>query len=354
MTSEGGPVLVTGVARSLGAAFAKDLAATGVEVVGVDVIPPRHDLGAARYVRADITSPAIAKLVTRTGATTVVHLSLVSAGSGQSHSAAKEINILGAMQLFAACQQSSTVHKLVVQSSISVYAASPKAPARFTEDLSETHLPTSGLGKDAVEVETYARGLARRRPDCVVTTLRLANLLGAGHQSQIARYLSLPVVPRMLGYDARLQFLHPDDAVAALRLVTEQEIPGTFNVAAADVVTLSQALGVLGRPWVGVPRPLLPALGPAARRLGVLGLSGDEVDALTWGRAMDVSRFTEASGFVPAHTSREALADFAAGAGDGLLSAERVEHGLTAAGSLVAGVARTVSSARDRVRGDAR
>lgn len=341
-----GPVLVTGVARTLGAAYARDLAATGVEVIGVDVTPPQHDLGLASYRRADITSPTIARLVSRSGVVTVVHLALVSGSSGQSRSTAKEINILGAMQLFAACQQASTVRKLVVQSSISVYAASATAPARFTEELSDSHQPTSGLGKDAVEVETYARGLARRRPDCVVTTLRLANLMGAGHQSQIARYLALPVVPRVLGYDARLQFLHPDDAVTALRLVTDTDIPGTYNVAADDVVTLSQALGMMGRPWVDVPRPLLPAMIPAARRAGVLGTSGDELDALTFGRVMDVSRFEAASGFAPQHSSRESLAEFAATAPAGLLSADRVDAGLDAVGSLLSGVARTAGDVR--------
>ena len=82
----------------------------------------------------------------------------------------------------------------------------------------------------------------------MVTTLRLANLMGAGVDSQVTRYLSMPVVPRVMGFDARLQFLHPTDAIEALLLVTRDDVPGTFNVAAADVVTLTQALRILGRP----------------------------------------------------------------------------------------------------------
>ena len=342
-----GTVLVTGVARDLGAHFARDLAATGVEVVGVDLTPPQHDLGHARFVRGDITSPTIATVLRRSSARTVVHLALVSAsGSGHTRSSAKEINVLGAMQLFAACQHSDTVRKLVVQSSISVYGASPRTPARFTEDMSDAHQPTSGLGKDAVEVETYARGLARRRPDCVVTTLRLANLMGADHRSQITRWLSLPVVPRVLGFDARLQFLHPDDAVAALRLVTEQDVPGTYNVAADDVVTLSQALGLLGRPSVGVVQQAMPTVLPTMRRLGVVGFTRDELDALTHGRVMDVARFTAASGFTPAHTSAGALAEFVASAPPGLLGADRVEAGLARVGTVVRRVGRTIDGMR--------
>ena len=67
----------------------------------------------------------------------------------------------------------------------------------------------------------------------MVTTLRLANLMGAGVDSQITRFLSLPVVPRVMGFDARLQFLHPTDAVGALLAVTRDDHPGTYNVGAA-------------------------------------------------------------------------------------------------------------------------
>ena len=114
----------------------------------------------------------------------------------------------------------------MVQSSVSVYGASFRDPARFTEDLQPRVPPRTGFGKDSVEVESYVRGLARRRPDVVVTTLRLANLMGAGVDSNVTRYLSLPVVPRVMGFDARLQFLHPSDAVEALLLVTRERGPG--------------------------------------------------------------------------------------------------------------------------------
>ena len=89
--------------------------------------------------------------------------------------------------------------------------------------------PRTGFGKDSLEIESYVRGLARRRPDVVVTTLRLANLMGAGVDSQVTRYLSLPVVPRVMGFDARLQFLHPSDAVDALLLVTRPRCAGDLQ-----------------------------------------------------------------------------------------------------------------------------
>jgi UDP-glucose 4-epimerase len=320
-------VLVTGVSRDLGARFARTLAADDqCTVVGVDLTPPRHDLGNVTFLRADIRNPLITKVIASRDVDTVVHLAMVATPLGAgSRSSMKEINVIGTMQLLAACQKAETLRKLVVQSSVSVYGASPRDPAKFTEDMSPRVQPKTGFGKDSVEVETYVRGLARRRPDVVVSTLRLANLMGAGVDSQITRYLQLAVVPRVMGFDARLQFLHPSDAVDALVMVTDQDQPGTFNVAADDMVTLSQALRMMGRPSVGVPRPLAPIVAVMGRQARLLDFSTDQIEALTYGRGMDTSRFRTATGFWPAYTSKQALTEFVATATPGVLSRNRVD-----------------------------
>ena len=329
-------VLVTGVSRDLGSHFARSLAADEhIEVVGIDVIPPRQNLGKADFVRADIRNPVISKVIATRGVDTVVHLAVVAAPGAGGRSSMKEINVIGTMQLLAACQKAQTFQKLVVQSSISVYGASRRDPAKFTEDMSARAQPRTGFGKDSLEIESYVRGLGRRRPDVVVTTLRLANLMGAGVDSHVTRYLSLPVVPRVMGFDARLQFLHPNDAVAALLLATSRDVPGTFNVGAADIVTLSQALRKMGRPSVLVPQSAAPLLATLVRQARLVDFSTDQIDTLTYGRAMDTSRFTAETGFVPQYSSLAALNEFVSAAKPGLLTAERVDGALAAVGQLL-------------------
>ena len=46
-----------------------------------------------------------------------------------------------------------------------------------------------------------------------MTTLRFANYFGPRVQTPMATYFSLPVIPVVLGFDARLQFIHEDDGL---------------------------------------------------------------------------------------------------------------------------------------------
>ncbi|MFC9693660.1 NAD-dependent epimerase/dehydratase family protein [Kribbella sp. NPDC056951] len=190
--------MVTGVSRDAGARCARRLAddpSIGT-VLGIDVVPPRAELGRVRFVRADIRNPVIAKVIAAEDVDTVVHTGVVATpGSAGGRSSMKEINVIGTMQLLAACQKAPGVAKLVVKSSTTVYGAGPRDPAMFTEEMAPRAIHQTGLSKDAVEVEGYVRGFARRRPDVCVTTLRMANWIGPKTDSPMTRYFGLPVVP---------------------------------------------------------------------------------------------------------------------------------------------------------------
>ena len=105
----------------------------------------------------------------------------------------KEHNVIGTMQLLGACQRSATVRRVVVRSTTAVYGSSPRDPAVFTEELEPHDSPSHGYAKDAVEVEGYVRGFARRRPDMTVSLLRFANFMGPGVDSPLTRYFTQPV-----------------------------------------------------------------------------------------------------------------------------------------------------------------
>jgi UDP-glucose 4-epimerase len=320
-------VLVTGVCRDVAGRFARRVAADPqVEaVVGVDVVPPSRDLGDVTFVRADIRTPVLAEILAAERIDTVVHLSVIATpGSAGGRTSMKEINVIGTMQLLAACQHAPNVERLVVKSSAQVYGASPEDPAMFTEDMTARHIPRHGFAKDSVEVEGYVRGFRRRRGDVAVIVLRCANLIGPTIETGLTRYFELPVVPTVLGFDPRLQFCHEDDALAALHRAALGTADGTFNIAGDGVLMLSQALRRLGRPSVALPAAAFGALAavlPAVRRAD---LSSDETAFLSYGRAVDTTAMREVFGFEPSYTSAEAFDAFAARLPPGALRAERL------------------------------
>ena len=321
-------VMVTGVSRYLGGRFAQLLQADPdvTRVIGVDVVPPKEDLGDAEFVRADIRNPVIGKVIAHAEVDTVVHMAVlatpVDAGG---RATMKEINVIGTMQLLAACQKAPSVQKLVVKSSTAVYGSSPQDPAMFTEDLEPNALARTGYAKDSVEVEGYVRGFARRRPDVVVTTLRFANFVGPRVRTPLTSYFSLRVVPTVLGFDPRLQFVHERDGLETLWRTTMHDHEGTYNIAGDGVLTLSQAIRRAGRPSIPLPQPAAPWIGGALRRLGVADFSSEQLRFLAYGRVVDTTRMREVLDFTPRYNSREAFDDFVTSQGlHGPLSADTV------------------------------
>jgi UDP-glucose 4-epimerase len=320
-------VLVTGVAGDLGRRFAAQLSKSpAVErVIGIDTVPPRGDLARADFVRADIRNPVIAKVIVRERVDTVVHTSVaatVAAAGGRS--SMKELNVIGTMQLLAACQQAPDVRKLVLKSSGAVYGASNRDPAMFTEGMNAKRLAQGGYAKDVTEVESYTRGFARRRPDVAVTTLRLANTIGPRITSTMTGYFRLPVIPTVLGFNPRLQFLHEQDALDVLEHATVNDVTGTFNVAGDGILTLAQAVRRIGRPSVPIPGFAVPSFGSALRQTRRADFSSDQVAYLTFGRGLDTTRMRSMLKFEPGFTTTEAFDDFAAAVTPGIFGPERV------------------------------
>jgi len=334
MAGPGGHVvLVTGVSRWLGGQLAALLAADPSvdKVIGVDVVPPRGEadkaLAGVEFVRADIRNPIIAKVITSAEVDTVVHMNViatpVSAGGRVSQ---KEINVIGTMQLLAACQKAPSVRRVVLKSTTAVYGSSSRDPALFDETMTPKDFPSGGYAKDAVEIEGYLRGFARRRPDVSVTVLRVANMIGPRIDTVFTRYFALPVVPTVLGYDARVQLLHEEDALAVLERATSLELPGTFNVAADGVLMLSQAIRRAGRIAIPVPGPVVGPVSRIVRGARLVDFSPEQMRLLNFGRVVDTGRLRTQFGFTPRWTTMQAFDDYVRGrALRPVISPERVE-----------------------------
>jgi Nucleoside-diphosphate-sugar epimerases len=313
-------VLVTGVSRFLGGHLAARLAANPDidRVLGVDTVPPPRDLlrrmGRAEFVRADIRNPLISKVISHAAVDTVVHASLsANPGSSGGRTAMKEMNVIGTMQLLAACQKAPSVKRVVLKSTTAVYGSSPRDPALFDEAMTPKELPSGGYAKDAAEIEGYLRGFGRRRPDVSVTVLRFANFIGPRIDTVFTRYFALPVVPTVLGYDARVQLLHEEDALAVLERATIEDLPGVFNVAADGVLLLSQAIRRAGRIPLSVPSVAVGPVSKLFRSARLVDFSPEQMRLLNFGRVVDNAKLRRQFGFTPRWTTTQAFDDYVRG-----------------------------------------
>ncbi|MFN2389553.1 MAG: NAD-dependent epimerase/dehydratase family protein, partial [Actinomycetota bacterium] len=280
-------------------------------LVGVDLDEPPVPIDGLEFVRADIQSPLIARVVEATGVDTIVHTNIGSKpGLLGGRSQMKENNVIGTMQVLAAAQRAERVAKVVVRSSTAIYGSGPAEPSILPEDHAARAADLGGYGKDCADAETCARDFGRRRPDVDLVILRTQNVVGPTVHTNITDYLSLPVIPTALGFDPRLQFLHEEDAVDALRAVALEDCRGIFNVAADGVVYLSKAIRMLGRIELPLPSPLARAAAGVLRRFDLVDFPTDQLRLILFGRVVDTARAKAAFGFSPRFTTEESIRDF--------------------------------------------
>ncbi|GAA2504849.1 NAD-dependent epimerase/dehydratase family protein [Winogradskya humida] len=324
-------VVVTGVSRFLGARVASRLAADPRvdRVIGLDPHEPPPALAGlladVELIQAD--ARAATGVVADLGAEAVVHLAVTSAPDPQhgGRAAMKEQNVIGTMQLLAAAQSAGRLRKLVVRSSTAAYGASFRDPAVFTEETEPRAVPRGSFARDILDIEGYVRGFRRRRPGVAATVLRFAPFISETADTTLTRYFAQPMVPTVLGRDARLQFVHVDDALEILHRSVIEDHPGTFNVAGAGVLALSQAVRRAGRISVPLPEGTLSSLAAVARSVGVGQIGLDQVDLFVHGRVVDTTRLVKEFGFTP-RTTAAAFDDFIKGHSNGSsLTADRLE-----------------------------
>ncbi len=285
-------VLVTGVTRFIGSELAGRLSRHPEvdRVIGVDAALPepaaRARMGDADFARVDIRNPLIARVIEAAHVDTVVHASAsATPASSAARSMAKEMNVLGTMQLLAACQRSDSVRNLIVRSTAAVYGSSSRDPAIFTEETPARSVPSSGPARDAIDIEAYVRGFGRRRPDVRIAVPRFADIIGPTVVTPLTRYFALsPFVPMVLGRDARIQLVHESDAVGVMEHLALKDFSGVVNVAGDGVLTLAQAIHRAGRLPLSVPAFTLGGISRVMRTARLGGFSPRQVESLTTGR----------------------------------------------------------------------
>jgi UDP-glucose 4-epimerase len=305
-------VLVTGLSTYWGGRLAQALERNPeVEaIIGVDSDDPTRELERTEFVRVSNQHALIRRIVRAAEVDTVVDARLVVDSIVVPPRVAHENNVMGTLNILAACSgKDSPVRKLVFKSSAHHYGCARDDPAFFTEEMRRVHPPSTSIERDIVEAESAVADFREKSPNLVVTVMRFCNVLGADMRTSHARLFSLPIVPTILGFDPRYQFIHADDVVGALEHAVASDIPGVFNGAGDGVLALTEVASLLGKRAV----PMLPPYGTSLaraslRRLG-MRIPPEMANQLRFGRGLD-NRRLKSTGFRYRYTTREAVIKF--------------------------------------------
>jgi UDP-glucose 4-epimerase len=306
-------VLITGVGSLVGGALARRLERDPeVEyVAGLDTRRPSVALESTELIEADIRNPVLGKLLPQARVDTVVHNQIVRRpGPGVSPRAMHDINVIGSLQLLAACEKSDTIRAIIIRGSAGIYGSEPQAPQFFDERMARLFPLRTRFQRDVAEIENYFETYSRRHPKVVCTVLRYQPAIGPSLDTQVTRYLSLPVVPTYLGFDPRLQFIHEHDGLEALVAAVRRPVRGAVNVAGEGTVGVTRMVRSAGRQPLPIASPLFGSVTGLARRLGLLELSDDFRRLLRYGRAVDITRLTEEVGYRPLYSTPAAVEDY--------------------------------------------
>ncbi len=282
------------------------------KVVAFDLQKPPFPLEKTQFHKIDLTLPdadsQMASVLRGEGVDTFIHLAFLSDFTHRS-AWAHELESIGTMHVLNACSE-SRVSRYVHWNQGMCYGAHARNPAFLSEDhpLRASSSPNDTFFADKIDAERQVRAFADERDGVSVTVLRLAPVLSPNGTNFISRMLRSRLIPVLMGYDPLVQFLHPEDAVRALKLVVDHDAPGVFNIAGDGVLPLRTVVGLLGRVPMPIPRPV------ARRVTGVLWM-GQVIDVppsflnfLKYPCVLDTDRVRRELGFTPRYDIHAILA----------------------------------------------
>ncbi len=231
---------------------------------------------------------------------------------------------MNAEALLGAVARRPEVRQVIARSDAAVYGAGPRIPSVLTEATRVDELEHNRVDRyrrSLLELERLITDVAAELPAVTFTTLRFVGLFGVEVAEPLSRYLRLPVVPTLLGFDPRLQLIHENDAVRALLHALDHPQPGVFNVAADGQQYLSRVVRLGRRLQQPLPSRQFRRALRVLRARGIV-LPGHLVSLLRFGRVVDSSAMHQQLGFHPRLNCRRTV----------LAGYERATEAITALG----------------------
>jgi UDP-glucose 4-epimerase len=165
---------------------------------------------------------------------------------------------MGSQKLMNLCLQHH-VKSLVVLSTFHIYGAHPRNHIPISEDDPLQAGPEFPQIADAIQLDNMASTWVFKHPEVRTVVLRATNVVGPTVQNTISKFLRLPIVPHIIGFDPMTQFIHESDLAAAIVAALLGEARGVFNVAGPAVLPWKTALDIVDAKTFPLPATIAAA-----------------------------------------------------------------------------------------------
>ena len=261
-------VVVTGGAGHFGRMVLQRLLEhhTVSSVVSLDIRPSGLEHPKLEDLEADVRDPEISRLLE--GADTLVHLAFLITDH-RPRERYESINIEGSKNVFRAAAKAGT-RQIIYASSIAAYGLVRHHPVPIVETTPRVHQPDFSYNDAKFRVEAFLDHFEDEHPELVVTRLRMASALGAGHEGAIAKALARGYIP----YTSNVPWpiVWDEDVADGLVKAFEKRAAGAFNLAADEPMSAPQLAKATGMSALWIPRWFGVCVASLAIFLASLGL----------------------------------------------------------------------------------
>lgn len=236
-------VIVFGASGFIGTRLVRRLSGRGLNVVAIDILPPRETLPGVRYVVHDVRQVVPEAF----GLEDAVIYNLAAVHRTPGHPAHEyyDTNIFGALNVTRFADVIGAT-KLVFTSSISVYG-----PREDVVDENTPPAPTSDYGRSKLMAEAIHRRWANTASDRQLVIVRPGVVFGPGERGNYSN-LAGALKRGLFAYPGRKNTIksggYVDELLSALDFVISRNLPEvTFNFAYPDESTTEDIVKAFGR-----------------------------------------------------------------------------------------------------------
>ncbi|WP_228386648.1 NAD-dependent epimerase/dehydratase family protein [Ornithinicoccus halotolerans] len=345
---------VTRAASEFAATIAREIAASGERVVGLDA--RTGVAGDVEWRLTDIATPAVVDALQDVDV--VVHAAYEAdlGGALEEGPEARRTRLVREVQSLSTAAAAAGVSHLVVISSAMVYGARPENPVPLPEDSPRRADDAEGLVADLLEVESILDTARQVHPGLRITSVRPAALVGPGVDTIITRHFEAPRLLALRGGNPAWQFCHVEDLARAIVTVLHESLPPVVAVGALDTLTQAEVEEIAGMRRVELSAAAAQGAADRLHRLGVLPLPATDLAYVSQPWAVAPTSLSRV-GWFAAYDNATALSVLLEGVrGHRAVMARRLQRrdaalGAGAASAAVAAVATAALMRRRRRRG---